>query len=280
MKTHRLLVWTLLAIWILPAKAQIQQPQLGIILDSDGVLRPVLGIPASASLGDPVLPNVNSFACSSTLCLAKTDAALTTFAPRTPQVLVTTPCSCPGPALIALDRHGGAWIYVPATGQLFRWQDRGMYPLGSLPAGQVLGLRATADGVDYAITYDVPERELSFFREISRPQLTRENRLVRIEHYSTRDGSVTVIDSFNASGPVMLLDTGILFASGDQVTLRRPNGQELAFSVAGANTFQPSGNGFVEISAVGGLWLLRTDPGKEQLSLLPLTPRFITRGRR
>jgi hypothetical protein len=71
---------------------------------------------------------------------------------------------------------------------------------------------------------------------------------------------------------VMLLDNGILFSSSDQVTLLRPNGQELAFPLAGAKTFMAAGDSYVEIIASGGMWILRTDPGKEQLSLLPGIP--------
>jgi len=245
------------------------------MLDSGGLLRPVFGIAASATLGYPAgypaLASTASFACSSTLCLAKTDVAVVAFVPSAPgngqSVAVSTPlppsvtsCACPGPALIALDpvgvADGGAWIYFQALRRLTRWQNGVLNVIDFAPGGEVLSLRATTDGFDYAIVRD------SFGRRAT---------TVWIEHYSASDASVAVVDSMDAIGPVMLLDQGILLSSSDQVTLRRPNGQELAFPLAGAKTFMAAGDSYVEIIASGGMWILRTDPGKEQLSLLPGT---------
>jgi hypothetical protein len=257
----------------LPAMAQIQQPQLGYMLDSGGALRPVFGIAASATLGYPAgypaLASAASFACSSTLCLAKTDAAVVAFVPSegngqsAPVVLPpsVTPCACPGPALIALDpvalADGGAWIYFQGSRQLARWQNGVLNAIDFSLGGEVLSLRATPDGFDYVIVRD------SFGRRAT---------TVWIEHYSVSDASVAVVDSMDAMGTVMLLDHGILLSSSEQVTLRRASGQELAFPLAGAKTFMAAGDSYVEISASAGMWILRTDSGKEQLSLLPGTP--------
>lgn len=262
---------------IMPAVAQIQQPQLGSMLDSEGMLRPVLGIAASASLGNPVLPNIESFACSSALCLAKADGGLVSFTPGAPAIPTATPCACPGAALLSLDGNGGAWVYFEATGQLMQWRNGTLSPVDFSPGGQVIALRATSDGLDYAI---VREHFVTPGREFDREGTTRERNLVWLERYSANDGSVTVLDSLNSSGPVMLLDAAILTSSGDQVTLHRPNGQELSFPLTGANAFQSAGNGYVQISASGGMWLLHTEPGKEQLSLLPGTSQSVTKGLR
>lgn len=282
----------------LPALAQIQRPQLGYMLDSGGALRRVFGIAASAILGDAVgdraLAGVSSFACASTLCLAKTDAAVVAFVPSTPSNAqgigvpspIPTPCACPGPALIALDpaaldpgtSGGGAWIYFRESRQFARWQDGVLKVLEFSPGGEMLSLRATTDGFDYAVTRESSGRR-PVGREAGRGIMAHTREIVWIEHYSASSGGVVVLDSVvlnaairdspNTPGAVLLLDNGILLSSDDQLTLRRPNGQELAFPLDGANSFQAAGNGYVEIVASGGMWILRTDPGSEQLSLLP-----------
>ena len=106
-----------------PAAAQIQQPQLGNMLDSEGFLRPIFGVAASASLGSSSLAGVNSFACSSTLCLATTNSAMLSFPPSTPAISATADCACPGPALISLDHDGGAWVYFQNARQISRWRN-------------------------------------------------------------------------------------------------------------------------------------------------------------
>jgi hypothetical protein len=253
-----------------PAAAQIAQPQLGYMRDASGLLRPIFGIAAAATLGAPVLENVISFACSAKWCLAKTDAALVSFTPSGGTEGVAAPA---GPAIIAHANHG-AWIYYSSTMQLARWKDGALTSIDFSPDGRVLSLRATADGLDYAV-------------------IRGGSALVWIEHFSPSDGSVTLIDFFalNSFAPdsfaiesgavakedvaneVMLLDGGVLASSHDHVTLRRADGTELTFPVTGASAFHAAGNGYVQISASSGMWILRTDPGHEQLSLLPGAPQ-------
>ncbi|HEV2202563.1 MAG TPA: hypothetical protein VGR73_22320 [Bryobacteraceae bacterium] len=260
----------------LPAAAQIERPRLGYVLDSRGDLRPVMGEPASAALGDPVGVVAISFACSLKLCLAKTDAAVVAFIPdrrgRQQGVAASpafvTPCAtCAGPALIALDDPAsttgvpGAWIYFQTAHQLARWHEGILDAIDFAPGGVVLSLRATTGGFDYAV---------------ARGRVGRKAGVVWIEHYSASDGRITVIvdsaavlDSPGATRAVMLFDGGILLAARDHVILRRPDGREMTFPLAGPKRFQAAGNGYVEIAVPNGLWLLRTDPGREQLVLLP-----------
>ncbi len=234
------------------------------MLDAGGALRPVFGMPASASLGDPALANVHSFACSSTLCIAKTESALAAFVSGVsgsqgagiPSPILT-PCACPGPALIALDSSSGAWIFFPMTRQFARWANGTLAWLNFAPAGDVLSLRSTTDGFDYA-----------FAQESGRGAAT-----VWIAHYTASDGSTAIVDSLGLmeklAGAVLLFDGGSLQATPDGVILRRPDAQEMLFPLAGARGFQASATGFVEIAASTGMWILRTDPGSEGLSLLP-----------
>ena len=243
-----------MAVATLPAVAQITQPQLGYMRDSSGALRPIFGIAAAATLGDPALDNVISFACSAKLCLAKTDAALVSVGSNGVEESIPAPA---GPAIIAHAKQG-AWIYFSSTQQLTRWKEGALTAVDFSPDGRVLSLRATADGLDYAVARDGSGR-------------------VSMEHFSPGEGSMVLLDSFatdsidaaDEAKDVMLLDGGVLSASPDQVTLKRADGTALTFPVTGARAFHAAGKGYVEISASSGLWILRTDPGQEQLSMLP-----------
>lgn len=277
-----------------PVRAQIARPQLGYMLDLGGALRPMFGVAGAATLGDPAVGSAISFACSARFCLAKTDTALIGFAPGVAGGGQSVPVSssfaalcdtCAGPAIIALDEPAGsgdAWIYFQASQQLARWQDGVLKVLDSMPGdftngGEILSLRAAAGGFDYAIAR----------RGLGRGAIAPETATVWIEHYSTSDGSVAVIDSLDVliSGDapaVLLLDGGVLMSLPDQLVLRRADGQALTFPLAGASAFYAAADGYVEIAASGGRWILRTDAGREQLAMLPGTstgagPGAITR---
>ena len=257
----------------LPAAAQIERPRLGFMLDSRGSLRPVTGEAAAATLGDPAGDPAGgvaiTFACTAKLCLAKKDRTLVDFVPDRPQASRVSAVP-EGAALIAIDHPAspaaapGAWIYFQAVQRLARWHDGVLDFADFAPNGVVLSLRAADGGFDYAIA---------------------RRRAVWIEHYSVRDRSTMVLDSAGAGPPVMLIDGGILLAPSnrararhadqvvlDEVVLRRPDGHELTFPLAGPTKFQAAGDGYVEITARDGLWILRTNPGHEQLFLLPGTP--------
>jgi hypothetical protein len=174
---------------------------------------------------------------------------------------------------MALDPVGGAWIYFQTGRQLARWQSGAFNMIDFAPGGEVLSLRATTDGFDYAISRDALARKTP-----TREKMPRAQDIVWIEHYSASDGATTILDSITldsreSAGEVMLLDGGILLSTDDQFMLRRSNGQELAFPLEGANAFQAAGDGYIEIVAFSGMWILRTDPGSEQLSLLPGAPQ-------
>jgi hypothetical protein len=248
----------LFSVAALPVRAQIERPRLGFVLDSSGALRPVLGEASSATLGDPLRDPAGgpalSFACSSQLCLIKTDAAVVAFRPDRPDAAPSV-AAPPGPALIALDDRG-AWIYFQAGGQLAWWHD-GLLDFADFAGdGALLSLRATVGGFDYTVARDGG---------------------TWTEHYSSSDGAIAVVDwaavnSTSAAPAAMLFDGGILLSSMDHVTLRRPDGREMAYPLAGDKKFHAAGNGYIEIVAPGSSWILRTDFGREQLFLLPGMP--------
>lgn len=277
--------------------AQIARPQLGTVMDASGSLRPVIGVAAAASLGDSALDNALSFACSAKLCLAKTDAALISFAPANAAGAQTTwdasTPTLPGPALIAIDDGAGgdrtgdgtnarAWIYFIQSQQAALWHDGALTMLDFAPDGQVLSLRAASDGFDYVVVRD-RSRGIARDGVLMNGNPRRGVANAWVEHYSTSDGGITVTGAIPASSvagsappadpsvitAVMLFDGGVLAATRGQLMLTRPDGEQMAFPLAGARAFYQAAQGVVEIAAGEGLWILRTDPGSEQLALLP-----------
>jgi len=183
--------------------AQIERPQLGLMLDSNGVVRPVYGTAASATLGDPVMTGVLSFGCSAQMCLMKTEAA----------IIASDGTSAAAPAGTAIfTMHGvSAYIYFPGSEQWAHWRDGQLEWIDSVP------------------------------------------------------GQVT------STGAVMLLEDGAITATADHIALVRRDGSELDFAVAGVRQFFAIGKGYVQAVTDTGMWILRVEPGAEQIFLLPGT---------
>ena len=179
--------------------AQIERPQLGLMLDTNGSVRPVYGAAGSATLGDPVLTGVLSFGCSARLCLMKTEAA----------IVASDGTSAAAPTGMALfTMHGtSAYIYFSDTRQWARWRD-----------GQL-------EWIDF-----VPGE---------------------------------------AAGTTMTLENGTISAAADHIALVRLDGSELDFAVAGVQQFFAMGRGYVQAVTGAGMWILRVEPGLEQIFLLP-----------
>jgi hypothetical protein len=183
---------------------QIERPQLGLMLDADGALRPVYGAAASATLGDPVMTGVLSFGCSARLCLLKTDTAIVASDGK-------SAAAPTGTVIFAMD-GASAYVYFPGSEQWAHWHD-----------GQI-------EWIDFA-----PDEAVS-------------------------------------TGTVMQLEDGALTATADHIALVRGDGSELDFEVANVQQFFAMGKGYVQVVAKTGLWILRVEPGREQIFLLPGIP--------
>ena len=220
------------------AYAQIESPQIGVMLDVHGRARPVSGAPAAAVVGTPWFEGaVLSLACSSEGCVAKTEWAL--FTPA--GVVVDAP---PGAAIIALDptSPGAAYVYFAQSGKLARWTGSQLVAIDFAPGGDVLSLRAVAGGFEYALE---------------------------------RDGEVWIgSKSWGAANSILLLDGGgVLLATDGHVRLLRPDGTELDFTVAPAGSFVGGfirmSDQYVQVITDAGMWALSVEPGHEQIFLLP-----------
>jgi hypothetical protein len=215
--------------------AQIQHPSIGVMLDEGGSSRPVTGAPAAAILGEPIFKEAAiSLACSAGLCLAKTESALlssTGDAWDAP----------PGAALIAFN-GAAAYVYFVETRRLARWSQGSLDPIDFAPDGDVLSLRASPDGFEYAIG---------------------------------RDDGIWVGDrNLGAANAILLLDGGgALLAADGQVRLLKPDGSEMDFAVVGAESFIGGlvrmSERYVQVITASGMWALDLEPGSEQIYVLP-----------
>jgi hypothetical protein len=228
----------LLALTSACAWAQIESPQIGVMLDVNGRARPVSGAPGAAVAGTPWFDGaVVSLACSAEGCVAKTESAL--FTPA--GVVVEAP---PGDAIIALDSTspGAAYVYFVQSGTLARWTGSQLVPMDFAPEGDVLSLRAVAGGFEYAVE---------------------------------RDGEIWAGGkSLGAANSVLLLNDGsALLASDGQVRLLRSDGTELDFTVAGTGSFVGGfirmSDQYVQVITDAGMWALDIEPRHEQIFLLP-----------
>lgn len=214
--------------------AQLQPPQLGVMIDRQGVARPVTGVASSVTAGDPLAQMVTSSACSGELCLFKTRASLVIGETRLP--------APSGPALFALNETL-AYVYFSKNRQLARWSNGSLTQIETPVTGEVLSIAMVQGALQFAVL---------------------------------RDGGIWIVDQDNqtlgsipGSGPAMLIADGFLYAAEDFAILRRNEGSELRWPLAGIQGFSALGDGYVQIRTNTASYALRVDKFREQLFMLP-----------
>jgi hypothetical protein len=217
------------------AWAQIDRPQIGKILDANGAVRTVYGIAASVSMGDVETSGVLSSGCGQNFCLVKTGTAIVSA--------VGSAAAPGGPALFAFDGNA-AFVWFPRSGKLAQWGN-GVLSYSPLPYGQgsvegeVLSIRAQGGNVEFAVR---------------RPSGTW---IVR------SDGSV--VDSLPlATGPVMLIPGGAVYATGTGIAIR-----DVVIPIKGVTGFSQMSAGYLQVRANGVDYSLRIEKGRETLFQLP-----------
>ena len=233
----------------LTAPAQVTRPQLGAIVDRNQNLRAVNGVPASTTLGDPLVGGILSAACSADLCLAKAEGALWSQTSNSAGIDTKVTTAPPGPAIFAFS-GAGAYVYFPANQSLFWWQDAELQALPFSLKGDVLSFLATGDGLDYAV-----RRDGAVWRE-------------HVSQNSTPQ-VINWIDSTENVGPLALLPNGILIADAQTVRYLRADGAVTNLAIAGVQSFSPMGAGFVQTLTTDAIWAIRTDTGTPSAFLLP-----------
>ena len=211
------------------AWAQIERPSIGTMLDENGRARPVTGAAAAAALGDPLFGG----AVISLACSETKCLAKTETA-----VVSSTGESADAPPGAALMVFSGdvAYVYFVETRQFAIWFAGQLYPFDFAAGGDVLSMRA--NGIDFAIA--------------------------RV------DGIWVGERNLGAANAIFLLDGGgALLAVDGQVKLLRSDGTEVDFAVSGAGGFVRMSGRYIEVITDGGMWALDTEPGREQIFLLP-----------
>jgi hypothetical protein len=218
----------------------INPPQMGVMVDEFGGARPVFGVSASVTVGDPVGTGVLASACSGSLCVLKTFDSIVAGGVQA--------LSPPGTALIAIDGQT-ALLYFPRLQELVRWQAGQIQPVALNVTGDIVALRSSAGVAQFAV---------------------QRNGATWIV-----DAAGQAIDSLpSASGPVLLPATGAIYTDGENVVLRRSDGSELRFPVPGvesfsAMSFSATAANYVQIRTGRLSYALRIDWGHERIFQLP-----------
>jgi hypothetical protein len=224
---------TLIILWTACVWAQsgLDVPVAGAMVDLAGKLRPVQGVAGNFWLGAATVSGVLSASCSGRLCLAKTDSKI---------LSATGETDAPsGPAIFSVGADD-AIAYFPETRTFARWHNDTLNPLDWMVDGEVLSIRASEIAV-------------------------QRNDGVWI----VRPDGVEVDWVAETGGPVLLLADGVLFATPDEVVLRRSDASELRFPLTGAESITAMGTYYAAIRVGDSTYALRTEGGREQLFLLP-----------
>ena len=220
------------------AWAQLQTPQLGVMIDRANVARAVFGVAGSVTAGDPMVTGVMSSACSAQLCLFKTRSAIEWAGGQTE--------APPGPAIFSINGTS-ALVYFSKNRELARWENGKLTRLELKVAGDILSVLAMADG-------------------------TMQFAARRDGAISVVDENDAVLGSIPGM-PVLLMAEGAIYADQDALVLRRPDATELRWALSGIAGFSMMGDGYVQIRAASGSYALRVVSGREQLFALPeVTP--------
>jgi hypothetical protein len=233
------LSFALVPLWLLPASLRAQsglsRPDIGLMIDRQGLLRPVAGVSGSFLVGAPRAVGALSFACSQALCVAKLKDSI---------VASDSNFAAPkGDAVIAAD-ESGATIYFRESGQFVRWQNGALTPLDWVVAGEILSIGSGSSGPKLAV---------------------RRDRGVWI--VSTAGA---VLDSLPSSAQaVLLLSASTVYTTASEVVLRRADGSEIHFPATGISQLFAMSDEWVEVRGKNALFALRTDSGHESLYWLP-----------
>jgi hypothetical protein len=215
------------------AQSGLDRPNLGLMIDQHGFLRPVSGVSGSFLVGDPQAARALSFACSQAACVAKTADSILGGGAAIP--------APEGPAVIAAS-DAGAIFYFRQSGRFAQLQNGALTPLDWSVDGELLSISAS-NGIRFAI---------------------RRDRAVWI---TASDGSV--LGSLPSAESVLLLPGAVVYSTPTELVLRRTNASEMRFPCGGVTELFAMSGGWVEARSNSGVFALRTDAGRERVYQLP-----------
>lgn len=215
------------------AQSGLRAPDLGLMLDRNGFLRPVSGAAGSFVVGEARAGKVLSFACSQSTCVAKTQDSIVAGG-----AIIPAP---PGPAAIAAS-DSGTTLYFRQSGQFAWLQNGALQTLDWIVDGDVLSM-VSAGGIKFAV-----KRDTGIW-------------------ITVLDGSI--LDSLPPATAVLLLPDAAVYATANELALRRADGSEMRFECPGVTELFAMSDGWVEARSSSGLFALRTDEGHERLYVLP-----------
>jgi hypothetical protein len=221
------------------AQSGLNAPTAGLMVDHSGALRTVTGIAQSFLAGDALRTGVLSAACGRSWCVVKTATSLLAT-PNADDPATPAPA---GPALFSL-RKQSALAYFPVVHQFARFENSQLHLLDWSVDGEVLALRSTREGPQFAV------------------------RRSDAAWIVALDGSIQ--DSLPAGTvAVLLVDGATVYSLADTVVLRRADGSEILFDLPGAISLSQLGENYAQVSTAGATYALRLDLGRETISVLP-----------
>jgi hypothetical protein len=221
------------------AQTGLDVPQAGLMIDQSGALRAVTGFAQSFIAGAALRSDALSAACAGSLCLVKTATSVVASANANDPGIPAPP----GPALFSI--HGqGALVYFPAVQQFARIKDAQLEVLDWAVDGDVLSLRLTRQGPEFAVRHADGVWIISLDASIQA---------------GLPPGTVAVL----------LLDGGIVYSVSNTLVIRRGDGSEISFNLPGVLSLSQLNESYAQVSTSGAVYALRVDLGREQLSVLP-----------
>jgi hypothetical protein len=252
-------VFLLLAyVALTPGQSGIGPPLVGLVRDSGGNLRPVLGVAGSFITGNILSTQVESVSFSGDLGFVKTTESIKVF--DVSGGLISEQTAPPGPALFAISPAGReAVAFLTATGEWWRWSRGEFRPFEVEP-----GL-AGAEVLSLAM----PARDrLSF--------VLRTGGATSLSELSLRTGRVHAGPPLDGvSAPLLLRADGtLLFTSAGELVLRSAGGEQrrIGLNCAPAGIAE-MGRGWIHVASECGQFALRLSGGADEIYRLPeVTP--------
>ena len=241
------------------AQPGIAPPQIGILDDGAGVLRPLLGIAGNFVWRDAVAGGVDSSASSGKFGLFKTDTAVVAL--NGEGQFVSSVNASAGGALFAFTSDGSPALAF-AAGALFRWMDGAFQQVSfdpsTIPGTIVSIFFADADHAGFLVENDVQNEPGLWESRVSLSSglMDQQTLLAGVSGPALR----------LANGDLVTSDaTGIVISHGEGTEVRLPAQLPLNFALS------QMGDGWVRLSAAEGSiqFAIRVTSNREAIFQLP-----------
>ncbi len=257
MSTRRLISAAIGLTLILSAKASggpgIRTPELGLVRDGSGVLRPLAGIGGNFLLGDPVMTGVRALAAGENQAIAVVGERLVVIRNGAVGPEMDAPT---GIALLGLDERGeGAVAVFPDAATVALAGSAGWHKIPfEPPEGKIVAVASAARGAVLVLAVIGPDG-LRLVRRLAARRLTLGEEWV----------------APGAAAACLLPERRLLYTDRGRLVLREPGGSEQWAPFSGeVEAMEPLGDEWVHIRTPGRPgFVVRVDGGHLDVYRLP-----------